>query len=121
MYTGLNSAPPSRKKLCTVILLTLLSFVMEAGVVSAQTYKEFSGYIVEADSELPIEQATIILPELSIWCISDQSGSFKFANLKPGTYKFIVSFLGYQDFKGTVTISSSGTDKPFKIILEPAK
>ena len=120
MYTGLNSAPPSRKKLCTVILLTLLSFVMEAGVVSAQTYKEFSGYIVEADSELPIEQATIILPELSIWCISDQSGSFKFANLKPGTYKFIVSFLGYQDFKGTVTISSSGADKPFKIILEPA-
>ena len=93
---------------------------MEAGVVFAQSYKEFSGYIVEADSELPIEQATIILPELSIWCVSDKSGSFRFTNLKPGTYNFVVSFLGYQDYKGKVTISSSGAEKPFEIVLEPA-
>lgn len=116
----LNMTSPCLRKNCSVLIVFLLSTVFGAGVSFGQNQKDFRGSVKEAGSDLPIEQATIILPEHSLWCLSDKYGNFCLSGLKPGTYRFVVAFLGYQDFKGTFTIPETGSFKPLEITLEPA-
>src|SRR5579859_3403858 len=44
------------------------------------------------------------------YTISDKKGSFAFKNLDPGTYRLLITFLGYQHISKTVAINSSNKD-----------
>ncbi|MEO8087723.1 MAG: TonB-dependent receptor [Bacteroidota bacterium] len=68
---------------------------------------KISGKIIENDSRAPIEFASIGLYHSGIevpmdGTVTDEQGSFKFKNLKPGMYMVEVTFLGFE----TKTIDS---------------
>ncbi len=62
---------------------------------------KISGRIIENDTRAPIEFANISLYHSGIelpmdGTVTDEQGSFKFKNLKPGMYMVEVSFLGFE-------------------------
>ena len=57
--------------------------------------QEISGVVLDANSEAPIIGASIYLPKPGKGTITDLEGRFTLDNLSPGSYKLIVSSLGY--------------------------
>ncbi len=95
-------------------ILILLSFVTLAFVARAQPGTQgpppggggpsiighISGTVVDSLTKSPLDYATIsIFPSGSktplSGVITDEKGNFKFENMKPGSYKLTVSYLGY--------------------------
>ncbi len=81
---------------------------------------KISGNIVDAESGKPVELANIALYKTGSdkpldGTVSDEKGSFRLKNIKPGKYKVSVSFLGYatQNFD-----SIEITDKKYNIELQ---
>jgi hypothetical protein len=95
-------------------LLIVLSFVCLAFVAKAQPGTQgpppggggpsivghISGTVVDSLTKSPLDYAAIsIFPSGSktpiVGIITDEKGNFKFENLKPGSYKLTISYLGY--------------------------
>lgn len=77
---------------------------------------EFSGYIVSQKDSLPIEFATVYLPESKLWAVSNQEGKFTIHQAPVGKLKVQVSIIGY---KGTeLEIKLPEEVKNLKIVLQ---
>lgn len=85
------------------LFLTVLS--LDAQVID--------GSVQDAETQLPIEFATIALYELgdsipSKGSISDLEGKFKLTSVNPGTYRIEISYIGYQVYvKDSLKIGNS--------------
>ena len=56
------------------------------------------GNVYDKDSAEPVSFATVKLDGLPIGTTTDMNGFFSLSELKAGTYKLIVNYLGYEDF-----------------------
>lgn len=87
-----------RKKLLSVILASAV-VVPSVGAdikdnVSLPEMGSITGRITDADRQV-LPGATIMIEELHTGVTSDVNGFYTLANLKPGTYKVKVSYVGY--------------------------
>ncbi|MBT8219982.1 MAG: carboxypeptidase-like regulatory domain-containing protein, partial [Bacteroidia bacterium] len=62
---------------------------------------KITGNVIDASSGDPVEFATVVLQVADFekdvdGAISDVKGNFKLEDIKPGTYKLVVSFIGYE-------------------------
>ncbi|MES2747503.1 MAG: TonB-dependent receptor [Bacteroidota bacterium] len=64
----------------------------------------------------PISVANISIPELHKEASSDEKGNYIFTNLPNGSYKVVVSFIGFAT--QTTTITFSGNEEQFNVVLE---
>ncbi|GAA3600178.1 TonB-dependent receptor [Flavivirga amylovorans] len=80
-----------------IFFLSILSFTINAQNITGKTKSD--------GSILPY--VNIYLKGIKKGAVSNDDGSFKINNIKPGTYTVIASFTGYQTQKKTVSISSS--------------
>lgn len=73
--------------LCTLLILS----------VNAQVQKEFavSGTITDESSGESLIGATVLLQELKTGASTNINGNFVISQIPPGTYNFIVSYIGY--------------------------
>ncbi|MEX0769922.1 MAG: TonB-dependent receptor [Balneolaceae bacterium] len=114
METGLHKYP------ILLLLAGLLSIVLTAGEILAQTTVQ--GIITDRPSGQPLEGANVTLRELSLdhfrGMATDQNGFYQVTNLEPGEYAFRVSFIGYNTFEDTLTLSSEEV-RTVSIELEP--
>lgn len=71
---------------------------------------EFSGYIVSQKHSMPVEFATVYLPESKLWAVSDREGKFTIRQVPVGKVKVQVSIIGYKERELEVDLPSEGKD-----------
>ena len=77
-----------------------------------------SGRVVDADAGTPLEQASVYFPQLENGAVTDTDGRFELRNLPDGTYKLVVSMIGYETY--TVTIQTDVANAPLEVSLSPS-
>ena len=86
--------------LLAVLLITFLT-IQDAG---AQTLQ---GQVSDAATQEPLPGATLFVPSLQLGTATDQQGRYSMAFRRAGTYRVVVSFLGYQSESRTITLEES--------------
>ncbi|MDG1573008.1 TonB-dependent receptor [Robiginitalea sp. M366] len=79
---------------------------------------ELHGNINEASSGNPLEQASVYFPQLGAGTLTDANGNFEIRNLPAGTYKLVVSIIGYAAFSENIRLTSG--DNQRNISLQPS-
>ena len=97
------------KTLLISSLLSVPASVMMAGDgVDADRRGAIRGRVVDA-SEQTLPGATVYVEQLHTGVASDVNGYYTLSNLKPGTYKVKVSYVGYKPVEMTVTVGEGST------------
>ena len=87
-------------------LLILCLLLLLPAALYAQAFK-LSGRVVDSEGA-PVDLAIISLNN-SIWTTTGADGRYEIPKLTKGTYRYLVSFVGYQDVTGTVIITGNTT------------
>jgi iron complex outermembrane receptor protein len=88
-------------------------------IASAQVFSQntLNGTIKENQSNVTIAFANVYFPELEKGTISNEDGYFELTNLPNGTYKLVVSVIGFETYSSQLNLP---VDKPLEIILSPS-
>lgn len=76
------------------------------------------GTISAEDSNTPLEQVSVYMPQLEKGTVTGSNGEFVMNNLPVGTYKIVASYMGYQTYSSTITLTQ-GTIT-LDIVLSPS-
>lgn len=89
---------------CVFKLVVALLFINTTTAQDATYTPNYSlkGQITENGSSLSL--VNIYFPKIQRGATTDESGNFKIKNLEVGTYKYSVSSIGYQTFRGSIKI-----------------
>ena len=99
--------------------LTFLLLLFMPLLNYAQTLGVLSGQVVDAQTGVGLEGATVLLENTALGASTDASGYFTIKNILPKTYNVVVSFLGFETYtQFNVIIKSVGT-APQQIPLTP--
>ena len=85
------------------ILMLLLAVCPH--IIKAQT--PFTGIVTDVDTGAPVFSATVYLPELEKGTMTDMDGKFIFHNLPEGSYKLLISSMGYSTLETTINLPSA--------------
>ena len=107
-----------RKNLLSVILASAV-VVPSVGAdikdnVSLPEMGSITGRITDADRQV-LPGATIMIEELHTGVTSDVNGFYTLANLKPGTYKVKVSYVGYEPKYYTIRLSGNNVERNIQL------
>ncbi|MEA2106414.1 MAG: TonB-dependent receptor [Bacteroidota bacterium] len=94
-----------------VFIFLLVSFMLPA--YAQQT---ISGVVKNKKGE-PLIGANITIKETYRGTATNTNGEFKLSKLKPGSYTFIISYIGYKTLEKTIKVKAS---KYLEFILEPS-
>lgn len=94
--------------------LNCLLIIATANVFSQNTFK---GNIKDKQTNSTIAFANVYFPELEKGTISDEQGSFEFSNLPNGSYKLVVSVIGYETYSNQISLP---TAEVLEISLAPS-
>ncbi|MFV0593307.1 MAG: TonB-dependent receptor [Draconibacterium sp.] len=83
--------------------------------IFAQEQINISGKITDAETGKPVMYANIAFPDLTIGTSSDENGEFTIKNVPVGTYRFLVSYIGYQEYTIRMTLKK---DMDLKVKLK---
>lgn len=76
------------------------------------------GRVLDNANGAPLEQASVYFPQLENGVVTDAEGQFELRNLPDGTYKLVVSMIGYGTYTTNIQTSSAG--EYLEIRLEPS-
>ncbi len=85
----------------------IISLLLAMSFSFAYAQNQVSGTILDASNQQPLEQVSVYFPQLEKGTVTDNSGAYQINNLPTGTFKIVVSFLGYQTISKTITITST--------------
>lgn len=124
------------KQYFTLLLLSILGLTAKAqfpgggpgGNAGPSVVGRISGNVVDSLTKKPIDYATIgLLTETGTapinGVVTDEKGNFKLDNIRPGTYKITVSFLGYpaKTISGVITTPGKPDKNLGIILLKPSQ
>ncbi|WP_299390861.1 TonB-dependent receptor [uncultured Gelidibacter sp.] len=92
----------------------LLLFLAIPAVYAQNTLQ---GNVVDKNTNEPLTFANIYVPQLEKGATTDENGSYLISNIPNGTYKIIVSIIGYETFSQSITFPYT---TPFDINLIPS-
>ncbi|MGM0647380.1 MAG: TonB-dependent receptor [Bacteroidota bacterium] len=92
----------------------LLSLMLCSIIILAQN--DIRGIVLDAQSGESLPGAHIKMKNSLKSTVSDQEGKFIFSSIKTGTYKLVISYVGYQSEAKTVEVSK---DMHLKVRLTP--
>ena len=96
----------------------LLQLLLCTSIISlAQNNGELRGRVIDNQSLLPLEGATVIIDGSTMGVVTDAEGYFIFNDVPPRTYNISANFLGYaSQTEFNVIVKSVGTaDLLFKL------
>ena len=105
-------------KRVSFILVTFLLFLCQA--IDAQKVL-LAGKVVDAESDKPIEYASILLSEKGLWAISNEKGAFAIKEVTTGKTSLTVQCLGYQKRTLHIDLNRNVTDIVLKLKAENLK
>lgn len=81
-------------------------YLIFIGIAYTQGHSQNSlnGKISEAETNLSLEQVSLYFPQLEKGSVTDETGSYEINNLPNGSYKLVISYLGYKTFSKTILI-----------------
>ncbi len=85
---------------------TLLITLLLAVNTIIYSQNQLSGNVKDQETGTPILSANIYFPELEKGTMTDLNGNFSIVNLPQGTYKIVVSSIGYATYNKNVIIPS---------------
>ena len=97
-------------------LFLLISLCLAGQGILAQ--QDLTGRILEGSSGEPLEQANVYFPQLQNGTVTDAEGFFQLSNLPEGTYKLVVSLLGYAS--QTLNVKVGVGMESLEVRLEPS-
>lgn len=83
-------------------------FLISTTLIFAQDKFTLSGKIVESASNETLISVNVIVPELNTGAVTNEYGFYSIT-LPKGTYKIVVSYLGFSDITETITLDSNIT------------
>ena len=86
-------------------ILTLTICVLLAPAVVAQTV---TGLVTDAAERVPFQGAIVRIDGIQRTATSDARGRFRLANIPPGEYTLVVSYIGTDDTSFPITVTSDG-------------
>jgi hypothetical protein len=86
------------------LLLLLFAASLNGQHPSGSTLR---GRVVDATTGLPLENANVFLAQTVLGTSTDEQGNFTITRIPPGTYRLVVSLVGYQMQAQSVTIGQS--------------
>ncbi len=101
------------------LLMSVALFICSLTILVAQTTKATLRVVVKDAGGAVLQGAKIQLEPPVQPASSDVQGAFLFPNLAPGTYKVIISFVGFDDFTTSVNLKS-GDDTHIEATLKVA-
>ncbi len=90
------------KKILLAFTALLLPFLAAAQF-------SLSGKITDLQTGETLPGASISIEKTLIKEVSDVNGNYRFKNLKNGTYDLVISYIGYQKMRETVTVNQNQT------------
>ena len=78
-----------KKKLASLFLLC-------TGVLLGQNTGSLNGRIIDSQSQLPLEGATVVLVGTSVWVVTDEKGYFTIDDIPTQSYNVEASYLGFE-------------------------
>ena len=94
----------------------ILVSILAPTILLAQN--SLSGTVLDDSDGSPLEQASVYFPQLENGAVTDAEGRFELRNLPDGTYKLVVSMIGYGTF--TINIQTDAQAAPLEIGLAPS-
>ncbi len=91
----------------------LLIFLFNVSLIFAQEKYTLSGKISEASSNETLISVNVIIPELNTGAVTNEYGFYSIT-LPEGTYKVVISYLGFSDIIETITLKND-ISKNFKL------
>ena len=109
------------RKLFVSFVKSLLILAMLICTTTAYAQNQKSGFVLagkvissEADEAL---EMVLVKLSTSSWAMTNEKGEFKITGLKQGTYKYEITYLGFETVVGEVNVNKNITD--FKIVMRP--
>ncbi|MGB5662250.1 TonB-dependent receptor [Eudoraea sp.] len=96
----------------------LLSILFVLFYFNSKAQCTLMGNISAEDSNTPLEQVSVYMPQLEKGTVTGSNGEFVMNNLPVGTYKIVASYMGYQTYSSTITLTQ-GTIT-LDIVLSPS-
>ena len=87
-----------------ILLIVLTGFSLQ---INAQQTGKITGIVYEDKSNKAIPDVEIILNPLKTGTITGQNGKFTFSDILPGTYKIIISHVGYINQSKKIRLSEN--------------
>ena len=75
---------------------TIFLFLLTTCFAFAQNSGSVTGRVIDVQSQLPLEGATVLIEGTTLGVITDAEGYFNLENIPPQAYNITVSYLGYQ-------------------------
>ena len=86
----------------------VISLLIAASVDGQHTPgSTLSGLVLDASTGLPLENANVFLAQTVLGTSTDEQGNFRITRIPPGTYRLVVSRVGYQKQSQSVTFGES--------------
>lgn len=86
---------------------------------SQKSVSTIRGYVLDADSHVPLPGATVILKNTEKGTSTDSVGAFRFDNLETGRYLVQSSFIGYKTTTQPEVLLESGKEQVITFYLTP--
>ena len=64
-----------------------------------------TGKVMSADIQIPLAKASVFLSNATFGTATQNDGSFTLANVKPGQYELVVSYVGYDSYHKTIMVN----------------
>ncbi|MDD5765726.1 MAG: TonB-dependent receptor [Candidatus Marinimicrobia bacterium] len=87
------------------VILLLLSVLMNPNALLAKARGTVDGRVIDAKTGDYLPGANVILVGTTYGAASDRTGSFVIMNIPNGTYEMLVSYVGYDEYKTSITLS----------------
>ena len=68
--------------------------------------QQITGTVTDAETNSPVFSATIYFPQLEKGTLTDENGDFEISNIPSGTYKIVVSSLGFTTYTSEIKLPS---------------
>jgi iron complex outermembrane recepter protein len=100
---------------CLILLIALLI----VNQISAQQTKNINGKILTISNQ-PIEGVTVVVENRNYYDISDIDGNFSISNVAYGSYKLIISHIGFNSKSINIDVNENSKNYIPAIVLEEA-
>ena len=109
------------KRKLLVFFLICIGFATILPAQSARRLYSVKGFVLENETNVPIEMALISLPDLNLWGTTDAKGAFTINRVQAGITKLQVTCLGYQSLEMTITVERDIENLTLKLKEENLK
>ena len=90
--------------------LFLVSIVVVLTLLTTQAFSQITGRVIDADQNLGLPGANVVISELDRGVATDADGYFSFTGIADGEYTLRFSYLGYQTITEMVVVEGGMSD-----------